>query len=688
MICGLFYCSELICSITKNNSMHNIVAHQRVPLDDDFIAVPLDFSDEASVRLSLVVRKEADPVEGPFCRLRQLADANVYLGCFTDCAGHVLKWLELWVRDYDNIADTLHENAFDIVNNMVLDARWDRQRKILELSDASHVYVTTLDAQMECPMHIDLYNKTADYVKDTASNTHWKICKEDNLLRRLELAPYSSTVHRYLYLEALGSDSDFLPVTPNAPQNAKTRSLEEALGGRSTLLPFNRYGGSVLVREVTPMSVQGYLKVLSGRAWDGVGQGQKKLVPKGVYREVSDRMTVGYAAGRLISTRPGESNWQLESLFLKVRLFYEMIAQVKACVELDKKPFFALELSSFGISLPETSPTSPFLWDAEVALNQISDAVDFSVETQTDLDSRETTYFRTFRPLPASIYRPEALGQHRTLIAEVTVLEVRRDRETGLYEISGSLRSADIQDQGFHGRHFYFIDYPVRGKRLRLVAEMTGADARFTDKIEFKTRKLPLDSAQQLALDSFIGVEQVGVYCEILPVLGTPCDLYSLGIIGLEVLFADSGSSLAQLKDELRTLAMACIDLDPEQPLVERIVQVLEDKPDLREILMPEALGLGGADHGSIRLLLECQIWEGVLAVIMKMLSGLLKHESYSPSLSNENNFRLAYVFDEPLRELSRFMAILRSMNVGDAQNAQLVSDVLDEMIKEAGGAK
>lgn len=666
--------------------MYNIVEHQRVQLDEDFIAVPLDTGDEASVRLSLVVRKEADPVEGPFCRLRQLADANVYLGCFTDCAGHVLKWLELWVRDYDNIADTLHENAFDIINNMVLDARWDRQRKILELSDASHVYVTTLDAQMECPLHIDIYNKKADYMKDADSQTHWKICKDDNLLQRLELASYSSTVHRYLYLETLGPDSDFVPVTPDAPQNARTRSLEDVLGGRSTLLPFNRYGGSILVREVAPMSVEGYLKVLSGQAWDGIGQGQKKLVPAGVYREISDQMTVGYAAGRLISTRPGESNWQLESLYLKVRLFYEMIVQVKACVELDKKPFFALEVTSFGISLPRTSPTSPFLWSAEVALNQISDAINFSVETQTDLDSRETTYFRTFRPLSASIYRPEALRQHRTLMAEVTLLQVNRDRETGLYEISGSLRSPDIQDQGFVGRHFYFIDYPVRGKRLRLVAEMTGVDARFADKIEFKTRKLPLNSSQQLALDSFIGVEQVGVYCEILPVLGTPCDLYSLGIIGLEVLFAGSGSPLAQLKDQLRSLAVACLDLDLDQPLAERIAQVLEAEPQLREVLRPEALGLADSSQGRIGLPMEDCIWEGLIGVTMKMLSGLLKHESYAPNLSNENSFRLAHVFDEPLRELSRYMAILRSMNVGDSQNTQLVSDVLDKMIKEMGG--
>lgn len=667
--------------------MQDSVAHQRVQLDEEFVTVPLDASEEASVRLSLVVRKEADPAEGFFCRLRQLTDASIYLGCFTDRSGHILKWLELWVRNYDNIADKLHENAFDVINNAVLDERWERQKKILELSEASHVYKTSLDSAMEYSLHVDVYNKKVGFVKDATSKTHWKICKEDELLKRLELAPYSTSIHRYLYLESRGAESDFLPITPNAPENSKTKPLEEGIGGRSTLLPFNSYGGSVMVREIAPMTVESYLCVVSGKAWDGIGQGKKKLVPNGVYKEISDVVSVGYAAGRLVSTRQGQRSWKLESLFLKVRLFHEMISQVKACVELDQKPFFALEPSSFGICLSGNSPTSPFLWNAEVVMNQTSDAIAFSVEKQSELDSRETTYFRTYRPLSASIYRPEALAQHRTLMAEVTLLKIDRDRDSGLYEISGSMRSSDIQSHGILGRHFYFIDYSVRGKRMRLVAEMTEVDARVADKIQFKTLRLPLSSEQQLALESFIGVEQVGVYCEIMPVLGTPCDLYSLGVIGLEVLFHGSEIALAQLKDQLRTLANACTNLGEELPIVDRIVRTFESEPHLRETLMPNTLGLAlsGKDH--MGLPPEERIWEGLLAIIMKMLSGLLKNESYAPSLSNENNFRITHVFDQPLSELGRYMAILRSLNLGDAQSTQLVGEVLDEMIMNMGGS-
>ncbi|MGK0463681.1 MAG: hypothetical protein ACJAT5_000078 [Lentimonas sp.] len=668
--------------------MQNTVAHQRIQLDEEFVTIPLDAGEEASVRLSLVVRKDADPAEGSFCRLRQLTDANIYLGCFTDRSGYILKWLELWVRNYDNIADKLHENAFDVINNAVLDERWDRQKKILELSEASHVYKTSLDTQMEYSLHVDIYNKKVGFVKDPTSKIHWKICKEDELLKRLELAPYSTSIHRYLYLESLGADSYFLPITPNAPQNAKTKSIDEGIGGRSTLLPFNSYGGSIMVREVAPMSLESYLCVLSGRPWEGVGQGKKKLIPNGVYKEISDEVSVGYAAGRLVSTRQGQRTWKLESLFLKVRLFYEMISQVKACVELDQKPFFALEPSSFGICLPSTSPTAPFLWDAEVVMNQTSDAIAFSVEKQSELDSRETTYFRTFRPLTASIYRPEALAQHRTLMAEVTLLKIDRDRDTGLYEISGSMRSSDIQEHGILGRHFYFIDYSVRGKRMRLVAEMTEVDARVADKIQFRTLKLPLSSEQQLALESFIGVEQVGVYCEIFPVLGTPCDLYSLGVIGLEVLFHGSEISLAQLKDQLRTLANSCIDLSDELSLLERIAQTFEAEPHLSETLMPDVLGLAQSGKDNMGLPPEERIWEGLLSVIMKMLSGLLKSESYAPSLSNENNFRMTHVFDQPLSELGRYMAILRSLNLGDTQSTRLVGEVLDEMIMDMGGSR
>lgn len=667
--------------------MENEVVHQSFQLDEEFITVPLDAGEDASVRLALVVRKEPDPAEGQYCRLRQLTDASVYLGCFTDRSGHILKWLELWVRNYDNIADKLHENAFDVINNAVLDERWDRQKKILELSQASHVYKTSLETQMEYSLHVDVYNKKVGFVKDATTKTHWKICKEDELLKRLELAPYSTSIHRYLYLESMGAESSFLPITPNAPQNEKTKPLEEGIGSRSTLLPFNSYGGSIIVREVAPMALEGYLCVLSGKPWSGVGQGTKKLIPSGVYKEISDEVSVGYAAGRLVSTRQGQRTWQLESLFLKVRLFYEMIAKVKACVELDQKPFFSLDPSSFGISLPSSSPTSPYLWSAEVVMNKTSDAISFSVEKQTDLDSRETTYFRTFRPLTASIYRPEALAQNRTLMAEVTLLKIERDRDSGLFNITGSMRSSDIQSHGILGRHFYFIDYSVRGKRMRLVAEMTEVDARVADKIQFKTLKLSLTSEQQVALESFIGVEQVGVYCEILPVLGTPCDLYSLGVIGMEVLFHGSEIPLAQLKDQLRTLANACLDLGEEQSIVERIIQTFDTEPNLRETLMPESLGLAPSGKNYMGLPPEDRIWEGLLSIIMKMLSGLLKSEGYSPSLSNENNFRITHVFDPPLRELGRYMGILRSLNLGDTQSSQVVGEAIDEIINDIGGS-
>ena len=285
-------------------------------------------------------------------------------------------------------------------------------------------------------------------------------------------------------------------------------------------------------------------------------------------------------------------------------------------------------------------------------------------------------------------YRPEALAQHRTLMAEVTLLKIDRDRDTGLYEISGSMRSSDIQSHGILGRHFYFIDYSVRGKRMRLVAEMTEVDARIADKIQFKTLKLPLSSEQQLSLESFIGVEQVGVYCEILPVLGTPCDLYSLGVIGLEVLFHGSEVALAQLKDQLRTLANACTELGEELSIVERIVRTFETESHLREMLMPDVLGLAHSGKDCMGLPPEERIWEGLLAIIMKMLSGLLKNESYAPSLSNENNFRITHVFDQPLSELGRYMAVLRSLNLGDTQSTRLVSEVLDEMIMSMGGSR
>jgi hypothetical protein len=659
---------------------------QRVQLDPEFFGIPLDGTDRSSVRLVLILRKEADPADGPFCRLRQLSDANIYLGCFIDRSGHVLKWLELWVRDYDNIAESFHENAFDIINNEVLDERWERQRKTLAESVASHFYATTLDVDADCPLYIDYFNKLAVLPSDEASKTHWKICREDNLLRRLGLAPYRTTFHRYLYLESLGANSFFLPITPNAPIGERTRDIDEMVSVRSTLLPFNRYGGPIFVREIAPMSIAGYLTVVSGKRWQGAGQGQRGIFPTGVYREVSSEVTVGYGSGRLLPSRAGSRIWNLESLYLKTRLFYEMITLVKRCIELDRKPFFSLDTSSFAVNLPNTAASSPFLWDAEVALNQSSDAIGFSVEQHSELDSKETAYFRTFRSLAASIYRPEALGQERSIYGEVTIIDIKKDRESGLYRIMGTLRSPDLSDIAFSGtRQLYFIDYPVRGRRLRLVSEMVGSDAHNPDKISLCSRKVALNSEQVLALESFRGVELSGIYCEVLPTLGTPCDLYSLGVIGLEIIFHGSGSPLPLLKDKLRSLALACMELDPSEPIEKRAARVLAEDAELSSILLPSALGVAREGPAQMRLPAEDRLWESLLVVLMRLQTGLLRDEGYVTTLSNENSFRISQIFEQPVKDLSRLLAVFRALCTGDVHSSDFIRGVVDSLLIEIG---
>jgi hypothetical protein len=433
------------------------------------------------------------------------------------------------------------------------------------------------------------------------------------------------------------------------------------------------------------MGIEGYLAVLGGKPWTGVGLGRKSMVPNGIYREITNEVTLGYASGRLLASRVGSRSWQLESLFLKVKLFYEVFALVKRCIELDRKPFFALEADSFAITLPNISASSPFLWDAEVALKQTSDAVAFSVEKQTALDSRETTYFRTFRTLPASIYRPEALGQQRSILGEVTLLSMKRDAESGLVVIEGTLRSVDLLQLSTNSRHLYFIDYPVRGTRLRMVGEMTGGDPHLPDKIRFRSRRLALNSEQALALETFFGVEQTGVYCEILPVLGTPCDLYSLGVIGLDILYHGSGHTLAHIKDQVRSLAHACLEISEDQPLIDRIAHVLEKDAALRKVLLPESLGLGAEGSGRIGLPKEDRLWESLLVILMRLQTGLLGREGYAASFSNENNFRLSQIFEEPVKDLSRPLAILRSLCVGDVHSAHFIRDVIDAMLLEKG---
>src|SRR3954466_12920276 len=79
----------------------------------------------APLRIGVIVKKQADPVAGHLVMLRDLLDAQVYLGCVSDASGRVQQWGEIWVQSTSGLAGSLPASR-EALSNSVLDDRWER----------------------------------------------------------------------------------------------------------------------------------------------------------------------------------------------------------------------------------------------------------------------------------------------------------------------------------------------------------------------------------------------------------------------------------------------------------------------------------------------------------------------------------------------------------------------------------
>ena len=90
-------------------------------IPDGYAVVPVGAEQKASpLKIGVIVKKQADPVAGHLVMLRDLLDAQVYLGCVSDASGRVQQWVEIWVQDTGGLSEAL-PGYRAALNNTMLD---------------------------------------------------------------------------------------------------------------------------------------------------------------------------------------------------------------------------------------------------------------------------------------------------------------------------------------------------------------------------------------------------------------------------------------------------------------------------------------------------------------------------------------------------------------------------------------
>ncbi|MBM4032671.1 MAG: hypothetical protein FJ291_12910, partial [Planctomycetes bacterium] len=521
----------------------------------------------APLRICAIVRREADAIGGHLVVLRDLVDAQVLLGCILDAGGVPQGWVEIWVQNLNALPDTVAA-CREGLTNRVLDERWMRHAKALHEMDPTALVRTGWEENHPRPTYLNLASGEPACPVDGVTGAAWVLCKDDGLLERKGVPPYSSSLHRYLYLPNEKDETPLVPATEWAPTSPSTRSLADAMREYRECVPLNLGCGLMLVRRLNPVGYEAFVDLLSGGSWEGVLHGRTAL-PAGLgprdLNEADPSLPLG---GRLFLGQHGRWGRIVETFHLKLRLLADAIHAVQTLVTHHQSPLLNLCADSFEVEMGRLGYGLPFLWTSRVALADPGDAVALPIVAS------DTRYYLRAGAAGTSVYRPAAAGEpvrgRGTARIRAVVLGTREQTV-----IQGTF---DAQERIMAGQmDLLWLRLNLGDKRMDLYGYIDPESALAAGEIRFRTVGQRLGPDEVAALKAAEGVPLRNTPFEVVPLLSTPCDLYSLGVLAVRTLLVNPRTTLPVALDEVLSLArQVAVEYDASLSLGERIRRLFD----------------------------------------------------------------------------------------------------------------
>jgi len=652
-------------------------------LPDGYFAVPVSAQQAAaSLRICAVVKRDADPVAGRLVLLRDLLDSHVLLGCIVDAGAEVHQWVELWIQSPDALGDTI-AICREALSNAVLDDRWRRHLRAVEELEPGAIMRAGWETAHPLPTFLDMAKLEPVHPTDSDTGGHWRLCEDDALLAGSGLPAYATSLHRYLYLPEAGEQTAFVPVTRDAPTNDRTRPLSDLTGPEGELVPLNPAGGLMLVRPRTPIEFEPFLAVLNGEPWEGVLHGRSVLDLGGIGGKLRGGDRESALDGRLFLGARGCPGRLVETFHLKLRLLADAIAAVRSMTYHHQRPLLNVTAESFQIRVADPGEGLPFLWMAKPTLVDPGETVALPIE------ATDATYYVPGRVPKVSMYRPVSAGPPVHGSGSVRIrkfLPATRDGETIL---EGTLVTQERVAPGPHD--LIWIRLNLSCGRIDLYAHDVSAGteekaALAAGETRFRTigqRPAP-ETAE--ALRAAEGVPLPNSPFEIVPLLSTPCDLYSLGVLAVRTLLVDEDTTLPVAIDEVLSLArQAGIGREDAAELGPRIRAVFDADERWGKSLGPQRLTNDKLEAGAALGFVPPELWWDTLAMIIRCFPGM--RDSVCHDYGDAQQGGIHKVFDRALSDLTKLILRTRSLVVVDWQFNREVNAVITQFLDRHSGS-
>lgn len=622
------------------------------------------------MRICVLVRMQPESSQSRAVLLRSTLDGKVFLGCMADASGKVHEGLELRVQCADVLKHTsLAGRVF--LSNAMLDDRWQRQVRAFEQMGTADTISCGWETTHPLPTFLDVASQAPVHPRDDRTGTRWELCRDEAILQSNELPSYAGSLHRYLYLPGSQAESPLIPVSDEAPTNEHTKPLSEVCPNCARLIPFNPAAGLMLVTRHIPMDLDRFLDVLSGDTKHHRPSGSVASIEPGQEWMDRDNQGVGYP-GRLFLDSQGKYGRLVEVLHLKLALLFGAAAAASNVTRCLQRPFLNLSEQSFRIELRCGESLLPFLWNASTRLVEPGDAVAMEVETAG------FAYYVSPLIGEMSVYRPEATSVPPKGRASLRIREVVADTKNAV-TVEGTLVTHERLE--LNASDVVVLQLGLKSGDLCLYAHLAADSTLAGDEYRFRTVSHTLDADRIGDLRAAEGVPISEVFFEVIPLLSSPCDLYSLAILAIRVLLVDHGVGLPVVVDQMLSLARQVqVGVDREELLETRVERVFRSDPKWLESLGPHHLAAEGIAPEEAMGLVPAELWWSTLAMVVRMFPGL-GPASVCRDYGDARPGGLHLVFDRVLADLDALVLKTRCLVTPDTQSDIRIAAVIHQYL-------
>jgi hypothetical protein len=620
-----------------------------------FALAPIHPAGPASpLAICVLVRGQPDPACGSFALLRSLPGANVYLGALCDHAERILEWVEIWVQTLDTPEWEL-AGSREQLSNHFLDERWTSEQALFQTLLSQEILATGMEDRNPSPLLIQPRPDNAQTLFAVTEPAPWSLCKDDSLLAAHGLPPYSTSPFRYLFDPNTAAPKTFLATTEKTPSNSHVLGMERLTSAAGGATVFNPRAGLLRVARFHPLELEDYLQILEGRPWEGgrYGAWSPRLSPKTIYAALESWSARPQGLPFLLHGSGSPSDRLNEIFFLKLSILRDLFTEVRAYVKAQQLPMLNLFPANFRVSLPEASDSFPAFWAAKAVLVKPGQAYPLKIK------STEQRYFIHLGRVEPSPFLPEGLAAHSSGIGSVFIRNVTPEADGA--SLDGRLVAEDYLAADSHDLLWFKL--PLGDERVEFFAHIYApeAGANRSRETRFRTVAARLGDPAVATLKRVVGTVFPRSPYEIWPLLSSPCDMFSLGVIAVRVLLANSRSNLPVTLDETLSLArLVGKQQTAEQDPAAALSSLLEKDGTLLDLVSPHSLTESNETPAQARSKIYLKLWIETIAIVLRLFPGSGPH-SFCKDFGDVSPLALETVFDAPIQELEVMLLRLRS---------------------------